>query len=332
MHSKALKTIPDDYVSRLENVVAQRERIVDILTETKSRDLRSAFFVGSGSSYYNLGSAWHALELDSSRVAPFLRNSSNMAKHPSPLFGPACLLVAASESGQTPETLTTVRTAQDRGALTLAISAESETPFARAADQPLVFESSNAVAESVHILSLMISYQLMETTDVSLDYETIWGALNELPAALRAVLDEADDGLADIAQRISANEVTLVLSGGPNFGVAAGARRSFLTEPKHIEPRYSEAESVHGAFDAFDEDMHALVYLGEDTSRDEMAQVYEFAKRHSRHTDLIDSRTFALPGIDEAARAYVTPVVLASLSRRLSDHIAAVSGHDSVNY
>jgi fructoselysine-6-P-deglycase FrlB-like protein len=285
-----------------------------------------------GGSYFNVGAAWYLLDQYSTHVAAFLRTSAAFVARPPALVGPASLVIAASTSGHTEESIDAVDVAAARGATVAALTATPQSPITAGARHTFGFGSTGVVTEPAHVLALLIGYGLLECTGVELDYRTIWEGLEALPHALVTALSVADEMMPDIAREIAANEVTYVLAGGPNFGVASGARRSFLTEPRRIEPEHSGGESVHGVFDALDEEMNFLVYVGEDDARAQAESVHGFLSGHSQRTMLIDSRSFPLPGVDEVVRPHLSPVLLAAVSRRLSDHIEAQSGFDAVEY
>lgn len=330
--ARRVKPLAADFDLVLNAAVAQRPATTELIASVVENGLRSVFFTGMGSSYFNVGAAWYLLDQYSTQVAAFLRTSAAFVARPPALVGPAAMVITASTGGHTKESIAAVDVAAARRATVAVLTAAPQTPITALARHTLRFGNADVVTEPAHVVAMLLSYGLLEYSGVELDYGAIWDGFEALPGALVAALTVADEMLPDIARAIAANEVTYVLSGGPNFGVASGARRSFLTEPRRIESEHSGAESVHGVFDALDEEMNFLVYVGEDDTRSQAESVHEFLTSHSQRTVRIDSRSFPLPGVDEAVRPHLSPVLLAAVSRRLSDHIEAQSGFDAVEY
>ena len=211
--ARRVTPLAEDFESVLSAAVAQRPAAAELAASVVENGLRSVFFTGMGGSYFNVGAAWYLLDQYSTHVAAFLRTSAAFVARPPALVGPAALVIAASTSGHTEESIDAVDVAAARGATIAALTATPQSPITAGARHTFGFGSTGVVTEPAHMLALLIGYGLLECTGVELDYRTIWDGFEALPHALVTALSVADEMLPDIAREIAANEVTYVLGG-----------------------------------------------------------------------------------------------------------------------
>ena len=324
--------IAESFVHALAEARARRADLASFVDETVSSDRpRSVFLVGSGGSYHNLGSTWHLLDQHSTQLPAFHRTSFALAARPPALLGPASIVVAASVQGESPETLAAVDVATARGATVLAITRQGDSSLGRRA-RSVTFSAAAVFVEATHLLATQLGLLLLERTGTDLDVARAWAALDRAPEVIRAALEHADLAvLPAIARAVVDSEITYSLYGEPNSGVATGAGLSFLTEPRKIEAEHSDVETIFGAIETLDEDMTSIVWAGDDDARARSLAVHRFLRSHTRSAMLVDSTALGTEfGPDEGR--YLSPLVLAAVSRRLAGHIEAVSGFAATGY
>ena len=76
------------------------------------------------------------------------------------------------------------------------------------------------------------------------------------------------------------------------------------------------------------EDTPVTVFMGEDRQRPLTERVVRFLEKVNRNHTVIDSRDYALPGIDDAYRYSVSHLVTHAVTNRIDAHLEALSGHD----
>ncbi|MDB5621308.1 MAG: frlB, partial [Tardiphaga sp.] len=159
-------------------------------------------------------------------------------------------------------------------------------------------------------------------------YDGIRKAFDALPNALDRAHDEADEIFPEIAKALVPADHTYVLAGGPNYNVGYGmAMCYFLEMQRKGATAFNANEYFHGAFEITDRDTPILVFRGEDASSVQIDRLESFFARYSDNNHIVDSRKFALEGVPAELRGEVTPLLLATLSKRLAEHLEAVSGN-----
>jgi len=157
----------------------------------------------------------------------------------------------------------------------------------------------------------------------------ICGVLSALPGAVRHAVEQAEPQLADIAEAFKDEPITYVLGSGPSYGWAYGLAMCFLQEMqwKHAAA-FNSGEFFQGAFEMVDDDTAVLLWLGEDASRPMGERAKAFLDTYCKKARYVDVAELELPGIPQQLRADLSPIVVAALANRLSQHYEAVRGHD----
>ena len=171
-------------------------------------------------------------------------------------MGPGSLVVLASYTGTTKETVAAAKTAKAAGATVIAAAKEG-SPLAEAADA--------AFAGKSDLFELLVAYSLLEAVDADVDAAEVGAALEALPEAVRHAIEESESVLADVALTFKDEPITYVLGSGPSYNWAYGFAMCFLQEMqwKHAAA-FNTGEFFQGAFEMVDDDTAVLLWLGED--------------------------------------------------------------------
>lgn len=315
----AVKPIDPEDLERATSTVSLREELDTYVAELVGQGLRNIYFVGAGGSLICSYPA-HYLLTGRSEIPTFQVQSDELNCAQPALMGPASLVVLASYTGTTKETVAAARTARGTGA-TVVTAAKDGTPLAAEADRNFVAKSD--------IFELMLAYSVLKATGTIEDAAAVDASLDALPAALRAAAEQADDQLAAVAEKFKDDEVTYVLGSGPNQAWAYGMAMCFLQEMqwKHAAG-YNAGEFFQGAFEVVDDDSAVILWLAEDESRPMAERARSFLERYAGRAEFIDTRDLDLEGIAPQLRPHVTPLVVAALASRLAQHYEAVRNHD----
>jgi fructoselysine 6-phosphate deglycase len=325
-HPRLLLRPPEpDFLPTLER--AARHEVLPIVAAAAARGVSRVFFVGCGGSY---ASSIHAQTLLESLV-PGLHTSI----HTSPEFlawppaglGERSLVIAASHSGNTPETVSAAQRARDAGALVVTLSRDLHGPLASPGHYGLAYSSGRTITPAKQIILLRLALALIAGQGQPVP--TSWReATDRLPEALLATITAIDGSLAETATRIAGAPFTFVLATGPSRGAGYLLSMSYLMEMQWmLSAFFTAGEFFHGAFEMLTSDSAAVSFIGEDASRAASLRADTFIRAHTRRAVTLDSSTLALPGIAQDARALVAPIAFGVLAGRLTDHLEAVTGH-----
>jgi fructoselysine-6-P-deglycase FrlB-like protein len=316
------------FIPIVEAALAERPRAEKLARDIVAAGLKNVFLVGCGGSLNDFGSIHFVLESRSEAFPVFHLNSDEFVVRRPAQLGAGSLVLVASHNGTTKETLEAARVAREAGARVVAFTNDLTTPLAPLGDDVFIYESNRTILAPKQVLIAQLGYALLEASGVAGDYDGIRRAFDALPAALDRAHDEADILFPAIAGALAEADHTYVLAGGPNYSVGYGmAMCYFLEMQRRGATAFHANEFFHGAFEIVDRDTALLIFRGEDPSSPQVDRIDAFLARYNENHHVIDSRQFALEGVPAELRGEVTPLLLATLSKRLAEHLEAVTGN-----
>ena len=275
--------------------------------------------VGSGGSWASLQTAKFVLDGLVPQPVEALHSYDLIWRNPVRL-GPTTLVVLATYSGETEDTVKALRFAKERGARTLGIVGLPDSTVARDADASIVYDSG-AIFE-VPIAALILGG--IGLTDGS--NEPLAGALRSgltaLPDLLRRVLGD-EERLAEGRARdfLSATHL-YVLGAGPLAPLAYKVALTVVMENIRIGATYCDAsEFRHGPAEALERVSPAMMLLvGTDASRDTTLRTLDFCRAHGARALVYDAAEYG------EMHPLLTPLVLNSFTQWFTVYSAILRG------
>ena len=312
-----LKPVEPDFVDKLVETVAQRAAIAQAVSGVP--ELRNVWFVGAGGSLICSHPAYYLLQ-QRSPVPAFQLQSDELNCSTPALMGPGSLVVLASYTGTTKETVAAARTAKASGATVIAVAKEG-SPLAEAVD--IAFKGKSDLFE------LLVALAVLDRAGAGLDADVVAAGLDALPKALLHAVEEADGRLAAIAEDLKDEPITYVLGSGPSAAWAYGFAMCYLQEMqwKHAAG-FNTGEFFQGAFEMVQDDTAVLLWLGDDQTRPMAERGRAFLDTYCPKAEYVDVADLELPGIPASVRGDVSPLVIAALAHRLAQHYESLRGHD----
>ncbi|HYO33735.1 MAG TPA: SIS domain-containing protein [Nocardioidaceae bacterium] len=313
------RPIDADLVEKMQQTVDQRAAIESVVRGITGQGLRNVYFVGAGGSIICSYPAHYILQRRA-EIPSFQLQSDELNCSAPRLMGPGSLVVLASYTGTTKETVEAAKTAKSTGAKVIAVAREG-SPLAEAVD--VAFKGKSDLFE------VLVAYAVLAATGSGIDDgDAITAALAALPKATLSAVEESDDRLRGIAAAIKDEPIIYTLGSGPSYGWAYGLAMCYLQEMqwKHAAG-FNAGEFFQGAFEMVTEDTAVLLFLGEDATRPMAERAQRFLDTYTRKAHYIDVRDLSLPGIPEELRGDVSTLVIAELAGRLAQHFEAVRGH-----
>jgi fructoselysine-6-P-deglycase FrlB-like protein len=315
----AVKPIEPDFLDNLQKTLDQRSAIGAAVAEAARAGLRNVYFVGAGGSLICSYPAHYLLQRRSTLPVFQLQSDELNCSVPAAM-GKGSLVLLASYTGTTKETVAAATAAKATGATVLAVAKEG-SPLAEAVDA--------AFAGKSDLFELLVAYALLEQTGVADDYAAVNAGLDALPKALLSAVEESDEHLHAIAEKLKDEPITYVLGSGPSYAWAYGFAMCFLQEMqwKHAAA-FNTGEFFQGAFEVVDDDVPVILWLGEDASRPMAERGRAFLQTYCAKAQYVDVRDVTQPGVPPALRPDVSPLVIGALADRLAQHYEAVRNHD----
>lgn len=326
---KPLRPIENDLVPTLAGAVSQRGLTQRIAADVRGRSITRILFVGMGGSWASSVPVVLQLQLSRLPVPTFNLNAAEFNALYAHRVGPADLVVAASHSGGTPETVLAAQTAKERGALVVSLAIGDDNDLSAAADHSLVYGSDRSITSAKYVLLTELAYSILEEAGISDDVEAGRAALDAAPEATLAATEAYEGHLAEIAASYGFADNVYVLASGNLSGLAYLLSVCYLVEMQWKKStHFTTGDFFHGPFELAQNSQPYILFSGQDATRAHAERALAFLDRYDANYRVLDVAALELPGIDDAARALVQHIPMASITMRLADHFESVTGHD----
>lgn len=318
---------PDvDFRPITEAAVAQRDRIGHV-AQAAAKGMSNLFLVGCGGSLNDFSAVSYRCDR-SAKIPTFCLNSEEFNRRRPALLGSDSVVLVASHNGTTAETIEAARWARAAGARVIGFTKDETTKLAAECDEVFTYNSDRTILAPKQVLIGMMVTALLKEAGSELDFATIDQAYCAVPVAFEQTIQEAEDNLHEIAKAFAFAPFTYVLSAGPNQGAGYGFAMCYLMEMQWKHAAWFNAnEFLHGAFEVIQPDTPVLLFKGEDDTRKVIDRVEAFLNKNTKRCRVIDSKDYSLPGVPASMRGEISPLLLATLSKRLAEHYQAVTGH-----
>lgn len=311
------------YLKSLEVAIQTKNEAAKLGRELAKADIRRLYMVGCGSPYQNMASLKYWMERDAKKLEIGLYYPAEFINATPVRLDEHTLVVLASFSGKTPETVAAAEFLKTKPVMTVGITQKAESPLAQTVQHALTFgESSHGFHATFMVLVGLLSAIMQEVEQWPLT-AAILNSLDQYPSVL-VDSQEANEARATEYARIYKDDNYMMLLGaGPCFinpyvyGVCVLMESQWM----HVYPCNS-AEFFHGPFEAIDENTPLIIFLGEDPSRPETERVVRFARKITERLMIYDSKEYEMKGIDPSVRAIFAPYIMEAVVERVASHLA----------
>jgi fructoselysine 6-phosphate deglycase len=252
--------------------------------------------------------------------------SELMAQAP-PRLDARTLVVIASKSGTTAETVAAAEWLAATPCRTVGFTLRPESPLAGKVQTCFAIGPTEESFIGLFMVMQALVGGLLAARDG-------WELADKLLESLKALPSAAADAATGNEARAAAEardwqdvRVLYEIAAGPVFTTAYVWGVCIVMEMLRLHSTPLEAaEFFHGPFEVVDRETPLVLLLGEDPSRPLMERVVRFCDKHAGRVITYDSRNFAMPGIDPAIRGIVAPYILQAAVKRISAHLSTLLG------
>jgi glucosamine--fructose-6-phosphate aminotransferase (isomerizing) len=330
LHSEIFEQ-PERLGFLLEN---QKQLVVEIANAIQSRNIRYAFLAARGTSD-NAGRYANYLWGAHNRIPLALATPSLFTYYQSPPRLNGALVVAVSQSGQSPDIVSVLEEGRRQNCLTLAITNVPDSPLAHAADFVLDIQAGpeKAVAATkTYTAELMAVAMISASLNNS---EERWNELASVPRWAEQAL-VLDGGIAQMAQRYRYMSQCVVLGRGFNYATAFEWALKLKELTYLIAEPYSSADFQHGPIAMVEGGFPVLAVAPRGKVYESMLEMLS-RLRKDKDAELVvisdDADALALaqspiqlpPEIPE----WLTPLVSIIPAQLFACHLTKVKGYDT---
>lgn len=304
-------------------IYRQREKIEAIADQICQRGFDLLFFTSSGGSMAMLQpfDFWinrvSSLPTACMLSADLLITGCNRLSKNSVVF-------MTSKSGDTRETLLAAEYVRKTGAFIVSVNGAENTPLEALSDTSVIYKAGRPQELVFYLLIGKILYN----RGFFPDYLDFADNLKNLGSALAKVRIQADKKCKQYALDYHREPYNIWIGSGDLWPTAYSYSMCVLEESQWIRTKsVSSPEFFHGTLELLESDVCVTLLLTEGPTRPMDERVKCFAEGRTNKLTCFDTRDYALPGIKEAYRPLLSPVIMASVLQRISKNIEVITNH-----
>jgi glutamine---fructose-6-phosphate transaminase (isomerizing) len=313
--------------ARWQDVLDSGQALRELRARIRSRLPRLVLFVARGTSdhaaLYGNYLVQTALGVPAASASP-----SVVTLYHSELDLRDVLVVAVSQSGESPDLVSFVEMARSRGAATLTLTNDAGSSLARAADDVVDVRAGveAAVAATKSYTGELLALAALFAGD------DVVARLPSLPRLGEGVLEAAADPVAELA--IAYRYADRVVTAARGFSSASAHEAALkLMETSYISAHgLSSADLLHGPVAMLDQSVPLLCFASAGPDADEMRELVSLAAGRGVDADVIGDGTVTgrrlPPVLPEGVAPELRPVLDILPAQLLAAEIALARGHD----
>lgn len=307
-----------------------KNMIAEIKQKMEERGgLKHVYFVACGGSKAAIFPGLYLLQSEAKTFSATTYTSNEFVHATPKELDERCLAVICSLKA-TPETVEAVKTANERGAITIAMTGSTSTGMAKVGQYVLVYSNGDNqdYSDSNQANSLRVGFELLHQIE---GWELYDKAMDAYQYIDQIVQEGKENCLAEAkawAEKEKDETVFYVLASGPNYGVAYSMCCCHFMEMqwKHAVCLHT-GEYFHGPFETTDKQLPMVLIMSEGRTRALDERCLKFLKTYAENYIVIDFKELNKGRIDPAVAEFFNPVVLIPIERYYVSQMAEVRGH-----
>lgn len=307
-----------------------KNMIAEIKQKMEERGgLKHVYFVACGGSKAAIFPGLYLLQSEAKTFSATTYTSNEFVHATPKELDERCLAVICSLKA-TPETVEAVKTANERGAITIAMTGSTSTGMAKVGQYVLVYSNGDNqdYSDSNQANSLRVGFELLHQIE---GWELYDKAMDAYQYIDQIVQEGKENCLAEAkawAEKEKDEPMFYVLASGPNYGVAYSMCCCHFMEMqwKHAVCLHT-GEYFHGPFETTDKQLPMVLIMSEGRTRALDERCLKFLKTYAENYIVIDFKELNKGRIDPAVAEFFNPVVLIPIERYYVSQMAEVRGH-----
>jgi fructoselysine 6-phosphate deglycase len=287
--------------------LTEHSAVLAELAERRHTTTRQVFFVGSGGSWASMYSGKYLFDRLTSTPSDVILSYELIWRAPQRLDSDS-IVVLASYSGRTEDTLAALRFAKARGAHTVALVRDADSPIGSEADTTIAYSSPGLYSLPLLAVTLL-ACEWGKAEQNPLAHELL-EAVPALPGQIGAAFHSERERGQALAEELADSTLLYAIGAGPLFGLAYKFGLTVFMENMRIHGSIIEsAEFRHGPAEMLDRQQADLaVLVGTDDSRAMTLRTLEFARQNGARAITFDAADY--PGVHPLLTPFVLKVAL----------------------
>jgi len=317
-----LKFDEQKQIESVQGALALRPQIESIVDDICKAGFKNICWLGIGGTWAScLQAEVHMKER--SALPFFVENAAEYLTTGNKKVGEGTIVIISSVTGSTIEMVDGVKKAQAAGAKVLGFIDVETAALAKMVDWEIAYRGNE------QLKFFMVADRFMYNHGEFPEYEEYYKQLDEhLAVDLVEVEKAADEFGRKFAEKHHNDAIHYFVGAGNQYGSTYSYAMCYWEEQHWIRTKsISAPEFFHGMLEIVDRDTAVTVFLGEDAQRPLSERVARFLPRICGNYNLIDSKDYALPGIDEKFRGNLSHLVTHAVTNRIDAHMERINCH-----
>lgn len=309
-------------IESVQNALALRGRIEEVVDSICQKGFRNLFFLGIGGTW---ASAMQAESHMKERSALWLQSllSSEYNVVGERCLGEGSVVIFSSVTGTTVEVVESVKKAKAAGATIFGFVDTAGTPLYEMSDYVISYTANE------QLKLFMVADRFMYNHGEFPEYERYYAELDQhLAAALVETEKLADDFGRAFAEKHHDDAMHYFIGCGNQYGKTYSYAMCYWEEQHWLRSKSIHAgEFFHGTLEVIDRDTPVTLFLGEDAQRPLAERVARFLPSVCANYTFIDSKEYPLSGISPEFRGNLSHLVVHAVTQRIDAHIERINCH-----
>ncbi|WP_026573759.1 SIS domain-containing protein [Bacillus sp. UNC438CL73TsuS30] len=243
-------------------------------------------------------------------------------------FSKDSVCIFTSVSGTTQETVAAAEFCKERGATTIALVAEPNTPLTEVVDYCITTGSEKHSFDTFFMLLYMVIFRFMHNNNEFPQYEQFTKEVSLLPQAILNAVKAFNQKAEEFAIRHKDTDYHMMVGSGNLWGNTYSYAMCILEEMQWIHAKsIHAAEFFHGTLELVLEDTSVILLKGEDETRPLMDRVERFAEKITSQLTVIDTKDFEMAGISQEFRKHFSVSINWAVLSRISVYLERERNH-----
>lgn len=306
------------------------EQVGRVLEELQRREIEKVYLVACGGSSALMYASKYALDREAKRIDSDLYSSNEFVYRNPARLGEKSLVILCSHYGKTPETVEAARHAKKKGAMTVSLTYEADSPLAHASEFVIVYEEGkeHPFLNDPHAIMYELVFGLLHIQEGNRKFDTLIRSLAELRPVLEKAKEQARAAAKAFGRTFREANIIYTMGSGANYGIAYWFAICILMEMQWIHSHAIHAgEYFHGPFEILEKDVPIIQLLGLDETRPVEKRSLAFSQKYGENIIVVDANDVDWGQIDESVRGYLAPIVLQRVLRVYAEELAEARQH-----
>ena len=275
-------------------------------------DADKVYLIGCGSSISTCYSVRDAIRMSSTNINIEVYAGYEFTFNKKLTDGENSIAIFTSQSGETADTLSALRRANEFAIHTVSISNEPESSMIREAKTPIITRGETETAilgTKTYITQMACLYQILFSASNYENRDILLDQLSQMPDIIEDLLKTTEYDNRLMAENFKNEDIFYCLGSGPNFGLAYKLAMTMLMEGaiKHACPEYS-AEFRHGLIERAEKGV-PIIFLKSEFESDEITdKAIEFCENLQLKSIIYELKDYA--DVDKLLSPFVLVIPL----------------------